>query len=52
MLKTAEEYSTTPRLVVTSSEVHYWCSLHKHKAVLDSKTPLKVISSEVYTTKA
>ncbi|KAJ7079207.1 hypothetical protein C8R43DRAFT_940090 [Mycena crocata] len=43
LLRTAEQYSTVPRLVVVASEVHYWATLSK--SVLQSKTPLALLGS-------
>ena len=38
MLRTAEKHHTTPRIVVVSSEVHYWAKLNKD--VFDSPNGL------------
>lgn len=48
MLRTAQEYSTVPRLVVVASEVHYWASIPK--SVLESGKILATIGSEEYCT--
>ena len=39
MLRTAKEYNTTPRIVIVSSEVHYWAKLDKD--VVDSPNGLE-----------
>ena len=43
MLATAEEFNTTPRLVVVSSEVHFWTKIED--VVLESDNPLKTFGS-------
>ncbi|THV05578.1 short-chain dehydrogenase [Dendrothele bispora CBS 962.96] len=48
MWKTAEKYSTTPRLVLVASDVHYWSSLHKNPVVAKSPDILKLMSSFEY----
>ncbi|KAF5355361.1 hypothetical protein D9758_006116 [Tetrapyrgos nigripes] len=52
MLKTAQDHSTTPRIVVVTSELHYWSTVHKNQAVINSPTPLKALSSQEYSKKA
>ena len=49
MIKTSREYSTTPRLVVVSSEVHFMASLDRH--VLESPRVLETIGSKEYCSK-
>ncbi|KAF4610727.1 hypothetical protein D9613_006657 [Agrocybe pediades] len=44
MMETAEEHNTTPRLVVVSSEVHYWSKIDKK--VIDAANPIKFYGSE------
>ncbi|KAJ7089895.1 hypothetical protein B0H15DRAFT_839693 [Mycena belliarum] len=48
MLKTAIEHNTTPRIVVVSSNVHYWTTLTKE--VLESSAILETLGSEKYCT--
>ncbi|PFH48618.1 hypothetical protein AMATHDRAFT_65010 [Amanita thiersii Skay4041] len=48
MAKTASEHSTTPRLVLVSSEVHYWTSFEDK--VVDSDEPLQILSDKRYCT--
>ncbi|KAF8176360.1 NAD(P)-binding protein [Mycena galopus ATCC 62051] len=48
MLKTAREHSTLPRLVVVSSEVHYWASIEKD--VRENPDILKTLGSAEYCT--
>ena len=36
MLRTAEKHHTSPRIVVVSSELHYWAKLDKLKDGFDS----------------
>ncbi|KAF5361813.1 hypothetical protein D9756_002391 [Leucocoprinus leucothites] len=48
MLETAKQYITTPRIVVVSSEVHYWTSLERD--VLDSPNAFELLGSEKYCT--
>ncbi|KJA23640.1 hypothetical protein HYPSUDRAFT_201349 [Hypholoma sublateritium FD-334 SS-4] len=43
MLATAEEFSITPRLVIVSSEVHFWTKIED--VVLESDNPLKMFGS-------
>jgi len=49
MIQTSKEYSTTPRLVVVSSEVHFMASLDQH--VLESPKILETIGSKEYCSK-
>jgi retinol dehydrogenase-12 len=39
MVDTGKNYNTTPRLVVVSSEVHYWTTIPKE--VIDAPNPLR-----------
>ncbi|KAH9479748.1 Short chain dehydrogenase sol3 [Psilocybe cubensis] len=39
MVQTAKEYDVTPRIVVVSSEVHYWAKIDP--AILEAPNPLK-----------
>ncbi|KAJ7156907.1 hypothetical protein C8R43DRAFT_1183379 [Mycena crocata] len=48
MIRTAQQHSTVPRLVVVSSEVHYWVEIEK--SVCDDSAPLKVLGSHEYCT--
>ncbi|KAJ7893281.1 hypothetical protein B0H13DRAFT_2037540 [Mycena leptocephala] len=48
MLKTAREHSTLPRLVVVSSEVHYWAAIDK--SVAENADMLKTMGSAEYCT--
>ncbi|KAF7371442.1 hypothetical protein MSAN_00781200 [Mycena sanguinolenta] len=48
MMRTAREHSTFPRLVVVSSEVHYWASIEK--AVRENPDMLKTLGSAEYCT--
>jgi NAD(P)-dependent dehydrogenase (short-subunit alcohol dehydrogenase family) len=48
MLKTAREHSTVPRLVVVSSEVHYWASIEKQ--IRENHAMLKTLGSAEYCT--
>jgi NAD(P)-dependent dehydrogenase (short-subunit alcohol dehydrogenase family) len=48
MLGTAQEFSTSPRTVVVSSEVHYWTSLEDQ--VLESPNVFQLIGSKEYCT--
>ncbi|KAJ7857525.1 hypothetical protein B0H13DRAFT_2077458 [Mycena leptocephala] len=48
MLKTAREHSTLPRLVVVSSEVHYWAAIDK--SVTENPDMLKTMGSAEYCT--
>jgi len=48
MIQTAKDHSTTPRLVVVSSEMHYWADIEK-KAV-DSPNYFKTIGKKEYCT--
>ncbi|KAJ7343775.1 hypothetical protein DFH08DRAFT_214798 [Mycena albidolilacea] len=48
MLKTAREHSTVPRLVVVSSEVHYWASIEKQ--IRENHAMLKMLGSAEYCT--
>ncbi|KAK7031655.1 WW domain-containing oxidoreductase [Favolaschia claudopus] len=46
MIKTAEKYSTIPRLVVVASGVHYWVTLNK--TLCEDPDILKTIGGEVF----
>ncbi|KAJ6580929.1 hypothetical protein B0H19DRAFT_488399 [Mycena capillaripes] len=48
MLKTATQHSTIPRLVVVSSEVHYWIKIEK--SVCENPEMLKTLGSSEYCT--
>lgn len=48
MLKTTREHSTLPRLVVVSSEVHYWAAIDK--SVTENPDMLKTMGSAEYCT--
>jgi hypothetical protein len=49
LLKSANEYGTHPRLVIVSSETHYWVDLPRD--VLDSSNVFEYLSTEEYCTK-
>ncbi|KAK7031656.1 hypothetical protein R3P38DRAFT_2774153 [Favolaschia claudopus] len=49
MMRTAERYSTLPRLVVVASEVHHFTSIEKK--VLERPDILKTLGSSAYCTK-
>lgn len=49
MLRTAEQYSTLPRLVVVSSSVHYWSTIDK--SVRENPGVLRTLGSAQYCTK-
>jgi retinol dehydrogenase-12 len=44
MVETAKTHHTTPRIVVVSSEVHYWTTLSQE--VLDSSNPLRLLGKD------
>ncbi|KAF7360243.1 hypothetical protein MVEN_00753100 [Mycena venus] len=48
MIKTAQQHSTVPRLVVVSSEVHYWVKIEKR--VYENPDMLKTLGSAEYCT--
>ncbi|KAJ6580743.1 hypothetical protein B0H19DRAFT_1112261 [Mycena capillaripes] len=48
MIKTGREHSTRPRLVVVSSEMHYWT--HIDKSVSENPDMLKTLGSAEYCT--
>ncbi|KAF7326425.1 Short chain dehydrogenase sol3 [Mycena venus] len=48
MIKTAEQYSTIPRLVVVASEVHHWVKIEKK--VLENPDMIKTLGSSEYCT--
>ncbi|KAJ7780227.1 hypothetical protein DFH07DRAFT_865313 [Mycena maculata] len=48
MIKTAQEHSTQPRLVIVSSEVHYWHDIEK--PVVESPEIVKTLASAEYCT--
>lgn len=43
MVETAKNYEVTPRIVVVTSEVHYWAKIDK--AILEAPNPLKAYGS-------
>ncbi|TFK39464.1 hypothetical protein BDQ12DRAFT_649951 [Crucibulum laeve] len=47
MVETARKYSTTPRLVLVSSEVHYLTRFNK--AIEDAGNPLRLLGSKSYS---
>ncbi|KAF8159860.1 short-chain dehydrogenase [Crassisporium funariophilum] len=47
MLQTAEKYNTTPRLVVVTSEVHYWTKIEK--VIIDAPNPIKKFGGAEYS---
>ncbi|KAJ6616967.1 hypothetical protein B0H10DRAFT_2434660 [Mycena sp. CBHHK59/15] len=49
MVKTAQKYSTLPRIVVVSSEVHYWTDIEKK--VCENPGILATLGSSEYCTK-
>ncbi|KAF7345429.1 hypothetical protein MVEN_01560900 [Mycena venus] len=48
MIKTAQQHSTLPRIVVVSSEVHYWVDIEKK--VCENTDILKTLGSSEYCT--
>lgn len=48
MAHTATEHSTTPRLAIVSSEVHYWVTIEKN--AIESPNILKTLGSQEYST--
>ncbi len=42
LLDTADKYDTIPRLVVVTSELHYWAKFDK--ALIDSPQPLRLFA--------
>ncbi|KAJ3507674.1 hypothetical protein NLJ89_g6175 [Agrocybe chaxingu] len=50
MLETAKQHNTLPRLVIVSSDVHYWSRLGSERTLLDSEDPLQIFGSEAYCT--
>jgi hypothetical protein len=46
MVKTAHQYSTTPRLVVVSSGAHYWLNINKN--LYEDPEVLKTLGSAEY----
>ncbi|KAF7345408.1 WW domain-containing oxidoreductase [Mycena venus] len=48
MIRTAEQYSTFPRLVIVASEVHYWVKIEKQ--VYENPDILKTLGSSEYCT--
>ncbi|KAJ6595764.1 hypothetical protein DFH09DRAFT_1259000 [Mycena vulgaris] len=48
MIKTSKEHSTLPRIVVVSSEVHYWISIEKD--LVENPGMLKAMGSAEYCT--
>ncbi|TFK39466.1 hypothetical protein BDQ12DRAFT_649955 [Crucibulum laeve] len=48
LLQTAQEHSTTPRLVLVTSDLHYMSSFEKR--VTDSPNPLRLFGSKEYCT--
>ncbi|KAK7048238.1 hypothetical protein R3P38DRAFT_3307133 [Favolaschia claudopus] len=50
MVRTAQQYSTTPRIVMVASDVHYWANIGG-KRVLESPNILETLGSKEYCTK-
>ncbi|CAA7262139.1 unnamed protein product [Cyclocybe aegerita] len=50
MLETSKQHNSLPRLVIVSSEVHYWSPLGSQRNLLDSENPLQTFGSEAYCT--
>ena len=50
MIRTSKEYETTPRIVVVSSEMHFWVSVEKD--LLESPNIVEIIGSKEYCTKS
>ncbi|KAJ6580895.1 short-chain dehydrogenase [Mycena capillaripes] len=48
MIKTAQEHSTTPRLVIVSSGMHYWVKMEK--TILENPDLLQMLGSAEYCT--
>ncbi|KAF8074677.1 hypothetical protein FPV67DRAFT_1409312 [Lyophyllum atratum] len=48
MIQTSEEHATRPRLVVVTSEVHFWSKMEK--SVLDGNAIYKTLGSKEYCT--
>ncbi|KIL71076.1 hypothetical protein M378DRAFT_6914 [Amanita muscaria Koide BX008] len=48
MIETAQTHSVQPRVVLVSSEMHFWTSLDTQ--VLENQQPLQVLSSKEYCT--
>jgi len=48
MIQTAKDHSTTPRLVIVSSDVHYWADVER--PALESPNFLKTLGSKEYST--
>lgn len=46
MIQTANKHSTTPRLVIVSSEVHHWVNIEQE--VIDSPDMFKTLGSKEY----
>jgi retinol dehydrogenase 12 len=49
MLRTAEKHHTIPRIVVVSSEVHYWSKLDKDASVFNSPDGLVKFGKSEYS---
>lgn len=47
-LETAKTYHTTPRIVIVSSEVHYWARFEDK--VFDSPNAFEILGSKEYCT--
>jgi predicted class III extradiol MEMO1 family dioxygenase len=50
MIKTGETYSTLPRIVVVSSEMHHWVDIEK--SVRENPNIIKTLSSAQYCNKS
>ncbi len=48
MVRTAAEFSTTPRLVTVASEVHYWAEIGKE--LIEAPALLEKLSDKTYCT--
>jgi hypothetical protein len=48
MIKTAQQHATLPRIVVVSSEVHYWVEIEKR--VYENPDIIKTLGSSEYCT--
>ncbi|KAJ4468314.1 hypothetical protein J3R30DRAFT_3386098 [Lentinula aciculospora] len=51
MIKTAEEHKTKPRIVIVSSDVHYWAMSSKTKKFVDQPNMIDALSSVDYHNK-
>ena len=50
MIRTSKEYATTPRIVVVSSEVHFWVTVAED--LLESPNIVEIIGSKEYCIKS